>query len=179
MPVEDAAVVAPAVQRSGMRLLSTDPLIDQAFDLAREFDHPVYDCLYVAAMGLLGARFVTWDKPLHAKLAGSRFGASVYLLSEVDRLLGDLDAKPWRAGQGNVASPSARKSWSSVTAAASLSRSIRTKLVQSVKLRRWSLRRTNNRQAASSSAGPTRTNWATSPDRSFSPRRWAAAQPKR
>jgi predicted nucleic acid-binding protein len=93
MPVEDAAVVAPAVRRSGVRLLSTDPLIDQAFDLAREFDHPVYDCLYVAAMDLLGARFVTWDKPLHAKLAGSRFGASVYLLSEVDGLLDDLGAE--------------------------------------------------------------------------------------
>jgi predicted nucleic acid-binding protein len=90
MPADDAGVVVPAIQRSGLRLLQTEPLIDQAFELAREFDHPVYDCLYVAAMDLLGARFVTWDKPLHAKLAGSRFAESVYLLSEVDRLLAEL-----------------------------------------------------------------------------------------
>ncbi len=90
MPVDDAGLVAVAVRRSGLRLLETGPLVDRASVLAGVLDHPVYDCLYVAAMDSLQARFVTWDKPLHAKLAGSRFAGSVYLLSEVDRLLGDL-----------------------------------------------------------------------------------------
>lgn len=90
MPMADAATVAPAVRRSGLRLLGTDPLIGQAFDLARELDHPIYDCLYVAAMDLLGARFITWDRPLYVKLKDSRFGGSVYLLSDVERLLADL-----------------------------------------------------------------------------------------
>jgi predicted nucleic acid-binding protein len=91
---DEAKAMAPSLRQSGVRFLPSPPLLGDALDLARELDHPVYDCLYVAAMDLLGACLVTWDKPLHAKLAGSRFGASVYLLSEVDRLLGDLDANP-------------------------------------------------------------------------------------
>jgi predicted nucleic acid-binding protein len=89
---DEAGAVTPLLRRSGMRFLPSPPLLDDALDLARELDHPVYDCLYVAAMDVLGAPFVTWDKPLHAKLQGSRFGASVYLLSDVERLLNDLDA---------------------------------------------------------------------------------------
>lgn len=90
LPPDDGQAVTPFLRRSGMRFVPTETLLDDAFELAGELDHPVYDCLYVAAMDSLQARFVTWDKPLHAKLAGSRFAGSVYLLSEVDRLLGDL-----------------------------------------------------------------------------------------
>jgi predicted nucleic acid-binding protein len=87
---DEAGAIAPLLQHSGMRFVPSGPLLGDALDLACELDHPVYDCLYVAAMDLLDARFVTWDKPLHAKLVGSRFKGSVYLLSEVDRLLADL-----------------------------------------------------------------------------------------
>ena len=73
-----------------MQFLASEPLLDAALSLAQEFDHPVYDCLYVAAMDLLGAAFVTWDQPLQAKLARSRFAPRAYLLAEVDRLLADL-----------------------------------------------------------------------------------------
>ena len=90
---DEARAILSLLRQSGVRFLPSPPLLEGALDLARELDHPVYDCLYVAAMDLLGVRFVTWDKPLHAKLAGSRFGASVYLLPEVDRLLDDLDAE--------------------------------------------------------------------------------------
>lgn len=90
LPPDAGQAVTPFLRHSGMRFVPDEALLDGAFDLAREFDHPVYDCLYVAAMDLLEARFVTWDKPLHAKLAGSRFAESVYLLSEIDRLLEDL-----------------------------------------------------------------------------------------
>jgi predicted nucleic acid-binding protein len=88
----EAAVIAPYLRRSGMQLLPSEPLLADALELAQELDHPVYDCLYVATMDLLGARLVTWDKPLHAKLARSRFAGSAYLLTEVDRLLADLPA---------------------------------------------------------------------------------------
>jgi predicted nucleic acid-binding protein len=73
-----------------MRFLPSEPLLKAALDLACELRHPVYDCLYVASMELLGAPFVTWDRQLHARLARTRFARSTYLLSEVDRLLGDL-----------------------------------------------------------------------------------------
>ena len=88
---DEATQITPYLRRSGMRFLPSEPLLDAALSLAQEFDHPVYDCLYVAAMDLLGAAFLTWDKPLHAKLARSRFAASTYLLSDVDRLLVDLE----------------------------------------------------------------------------------------
>ena len=88
--LDEAIQIAPSLRRSGMQLLPSEPLLDLALSLAHEFDHPVYDCLYVAAMDLLGAKFLTWDKRLHAKLAHSRFAPSTYLLSEVDRLLADL-----------------------------------------------------------------------------------------
>ena len=87
---DDAAWITSHLRRSGMRFLPSETLLDAALSLAQEFDHPVYDCLYVASMDLLGAAFVTWDKPLHAKLARSRFAALAYLLSDVDRLLGEL-----------------------------------------------------------------------------------------
>jgi predicted nucleic acid-binding protein len=89
---EEAGAIMSLLQRSGMRFLPSGPLLDDALELARELDHPVYDCLYVAAMAALDAPFVTWDKPLHAKLKASRPGTSVYLLSEVEQLLADLEA---------------------------------------------------------------------------------------
>ena len=92
--LDEANQITPYLRRSGMQLLSSEPLLDAALSLAHEFDHPVYDCLYVAAMDLLGTAFLTWDKPLHAKLARSRFAASTYLLSDIDRLLVDLNVRP-------------------------------------------------------------------------------------
>lgn len=89
---DEAARITSYLRRSGMQFLPTEPLLDAALNLAQELDHPVYDCLYVASMDLLGAAFVTWDKPLHAKLARSRFAALAYLLSDVDRLIVDLGA---------------------------------------------------------------------------------------
>jgi predicted nucleic acid-binding protein len=91
---DEAARIMPHLRRSGMRFLPSEPLLDAALGIAHEFDHPVYDCLYVAAMDLLGAAFVTCDKRLQAKLARSRFAAFSYLLADVDRLLVDLNARP-------------------------------------------------------------------------------------
>jgi predicted nucleic acid-binding protein len=89
---DEAARITSNLRRSGMQFLPSAPLLDAALHFAQEFDHPVHDCLYVASMDLLGAAFVTWDKPLHAKLARSRFGALIYLLPDVDRLLADIGA---------------------------------------------------------------------------------------
>jgi predicted nucleic acid-binding protein len=90
LPADDAARMIPHPRRSGMQFLPSEPLLDDALALAQELDHPVHDCLYVAAMDILRATFLTWDKPLHAKLTQSRFASATCLLSEVDRLLADL-----------------------------------------------------------------------------------------
>lgn len=91
---DEAARITSHLRRSGLQFLPSEPLLDAALNIAHELDHPVYDCLYVAAMDLLGAAFVTCDKPLHAKLARSRFAVSAYLLADVDRLLVDLNPRP-------------------------------------------------------------------------------------
>jgi predicted nucleic acid-binding protein len=87
---DDAALIVPQLRRSGLRLLPTESFLGDALTLAQELAHPVYDCLYIAVMDLLGARFVTWDRPLFQKLAATRFAPRVYLLPDVTRLLGDL-----------------------------------------------------------------------------------------
>jgi predicted nucleic acid-binding protein len=86
----EAAAIVPCLRLGSMRFLPSEPLLKAALDLAYELQHPVYDCLYLASMELLGIRFVTWDRQLHARLTPTRFARSTYLLSEVDRLLGDL-----------------------------------------------------------------------------------------
>ena len=80
------------LRRSGMQLIPSRALLDSALRLARELNHPVYDCLYVAALEAFGAAFLTGDRQLHAKLARSRFAPAAYLLSDVDRLLDRLNA---------------------------------------------------------------------------------------
>ena len=92
MSADDSIRIVPLVKRSGISIISTDLLLVEALELAGELDHSIYDCIYVASMNLLSARFITWDKKLHAKLAGSRFAGQVYLLSEVDRLITHLGA---------------------------------------------------------------------------------------
>jgi predicted nucleic acid-binding protein len=86
-----ARQVVPCLRRTDLQLLASDQLIEPALDLALELDHPPYDCLYVAAMDVLGASFVTWDKPLHRRLRATRFADRAHLLSDVDRLLADLE----------------------------------------------------------------------------------------
>ena len=90
---DEAAQIAPHIcVAAGCSFLPSEPLLDAALSLAQEFDHPVYDCLYVAANGPARVpHFVTWDKPLYAKLARSRFAASTYLLSDIDRLLAEIN----------------------------------------------------------------------------------------
>ncbi len=46
-------------------------LLPHALALAIDLDHPVYDCLYLAASEACGAPLVTADVRLHRKLAGN------------------------------------------------------------------------------------------------------------
>ena len=87
----DATRIVAHLRRSGMRLVPTTSLLDNALQLAQDLDHPVYDCLYVALIEMLDAMFLTWDRELYAKLSQSRFASAVYLLSDVDRLFDRLN----------------------------------------------------------------------------------------
>ena len=80
--LDEANQITPYLRRSGMQLLSSEPLLDAALSLAREFDHPVYDCLYVAAMDLLGTAFLTGTSRSTPSSHGA-IAASTYLLSDI------------------------------------------------------------------------------------------------
>lgn len=54
----------------------------RALDMARELDHPLYDCVYLAMAESLGDRLVSVDTRFAAKLAGSPYARLVMTLSE-------------------------------------------------------------------------------------------------
>lgn len=57
------------------QLVPTGALIDSAFSLALAFDHPVYDCLYLACAEQQGVDLLTAD----AKFANKVGGRAVFL----------------------------------------------------------------------------------------------------
>jgi len=55
------------------RLVPDRDLLDQAFQLATEMNHPIYDCMYLACAVREDAPMVTADKRLLRKLAPTPF----------------------------------------------------------------------------------------------------------
>jgi len=64
------------------RLLPTRDFVAEAFTLGAEFDMPIYDCVYVVASRRIGARLITADSKLIAKLAGTPDGRNIVHLSD-------------------------------------------------------------------------------------------------
>lgn len=65
---------------------SSSALLGEAMMLARDLNHPVYDCIYVALAKRIDAKLVTADQRLAGKLAAASFA----------RLAAPLDT--WRQG---------------------------------------------------------------------------------
>ena len=63
------------------QLIPTANLLAEASDLAREIDHPVYDCVYVVASRRLNAQLVTTDVKLIRKLTATKDAKNVVALS--------------------------------------------------------------------------------------------------
>lgn len=64
------------------RLIPTAELTAQALGLALALDHPVYDCLYLAAAEHEEAALVTADKNLKNKVGNTRHAERVLLLGQ-------------------------------------------------------------------------------------------------
>lgn len=64
------------------KLVPTPELVMEAFALGDAIDVPVYDCAYVVAARRAGARLVTADSKLIAKLAGTTDAARIVHLSD-------------------------------------------------------------------------------------------------
>jgi predicted nucleic acid-binding protein len=75
--------IATDVARMFVRLVSLDQLIQRAAALAREVDHPIYDCLYLALAEAEDVPMVTADRRLLAAVRGTALADRVTLLGRL------------------------------------------------------------------------------------------------
>jgi predicted nucleic acid-binding protein len=59
---------------SAMAIVSSSPLLRQAFTIALDLAEPIYDCIYLAAALAVDQTLITADGRFAAKAARSRFG---------------------------------------------------------------------------------------------------------
>jgi predicted nucleic acid-binding protein len=71
------------VSRAFVRLVSLDQLIPRTAALARELDHPIYDCLYLALAEAEDVTMVTADRRLRAAVHGTALADRVSLLGRL------------------------------------------------------------------------------------------------
>jgi predicted nucleic acid-binding protein len=74
--------IATDLARAFARLVSLDQLILRAAAIARELDHPVYGCLYMALVEAEDAPMVTADRRLVAVVQGTALAGRVNLLGQ-------------------------------------------------------------------------------------------------
>ena len=80
VPRQDAHGMLLSLPKLLTHLLPTLPLIARALDLALDLDHPIYDCLYLAAAEQDDAKLVTADAGFTRKLERVGRGDVVRLL---------------------------------------------------------------------------------------------------
>ena len=73
----EADTALDLVQRSGLDLRGTPPLVPRAMELARRLGHPVYDCVYLALAEREGVPLVTADQRLLRTLAARKMPTAV------------------------------------------------------------------------------------------------------
>ena len=62
-------------------LLDDAEVVTRALEIAREIDHPIYDCIYIACAEARDDQVVTADKRLIGKLAGHPLAGRVGMLA--------------------------------------------------------------------------------------------------
>ena len=69
---EQGRLVAASLKSFFVHVAPDDTLVEAAWELAVEHDHPIYDCLYVALSQRAGASLATFDKRMKslARAAG-------------------------------------------------------------------------------------------------------------
>ena len=72
--------IAEDITRVFDRLVGLVPHASRAAAIARELDHPVYDCFYLALSEALDAPLVTADGRLLARVAGTPFAIRTHKL---------------------------------------------------------------------------------------------------
>ena len=79
-PAQDFGVAIRDLQSSFTQLFRLEPLVQRASELARELDHPIYDCFYLACAETIGEPLVTADLRLLRVVARSEFAPLVRAL---------------------------------------------------------------------------------------------------
>jgi predicted nucleic acid-binding protein len=70
------------IRRFVPQIVELPDLIRPAFALAHELGHPVYDCIYLALARRRDAPFVTLDRVMMERLAGTRYASDAVLLAD-------------------------------------------------------------------------------------------------
>lgn len=71
LSAKDYAIAFSDLCRSFTELFRLDELVVRASEIARELDHPIYDCFYLACGEREGAQLVTADQRLLRVVTGS------------------------------------------------------------------------------------------------------------
>lgn len=90
LPLATASAIVTDLRASPLRLIEAGTLIEAALALSLEIDHPVYDCLYLAAAVQLDGVCLTADQRLIAKAGTTRLAGRARALSSAEAVLADL-----------------------------------------------------------------------------------------
>jgi len=71
--VPSAREVLTLLERCDVQLIEGSAILERAYALACELDHPVYDCMYVAVALRHNAKLFTFDKRLAGRLRSSAY----------------------------------------------------------------------------------------------------------
>jgi len=74
LSAQEANRVDRDLERLGLPTIPSTSLLSEAFSIAIELRHPIYDCIYVAAAIVTSRLLVTADKRFAAKVAASEIG---------------------------------------------------------------------------------------------------------
>lgn len=80
---EDGDLMIARCIDGSLSLLPEDKLALSAWRIARELDHPVYDCFYLACAEAVGSSVITADDRLLARVRGTPYGRLVRRLGEI------------------------------------------------------------------------------------------------
>lgn len=82
-PAEDVPICMDVIEAGIFILISSYQLYKNALSLSLEINHPIYDCLYLAASIHTRTQLVTPDQKFCSKLQNSRYSSNVVWVEEL------------------------------------------------------------------------------------------------
>lgn len=79
----DGLAILASLRAGSPELIATRPLIELALQLAHEIDHPLHDCLYLAAAETVDATVITADRRFLDRVRRTPLARRIRLLEEL------------------------------------------------------------------------------------------------